>query len=775
MGRVYWAVFAMVGAAALSVGLVPAVAATATSQSGPSQRHAVSTAPERSMSWNAPTVIDPARGPLGDVSCASASFCAAIDATGNVVTYDGDAWSAPKNIGHGRPLDRVSCPTPTFCAVSVGRGKVITFNGTSWSAPMQVTTGDEASLWFLQCTSAAFCLGIDVDQQYVTFNGTTWSVPASVGSNLGFDDAYCVSASFCVAIVPGESGGKDASFAATFDGSTWSTPVLVDPTQDIFNVTCVSASFCVGYGASIGGAAVVTFNGSSWSGPTKVGDEGDTLGVSCSSASFCLAVGVYQGEVTAATFDGSTWTPTSGLEVGSFAFVIRPFCETASFCVAIGTTPTATGVNGFATTFNGSVWSAPATIDPSGQVASVSCVRPSFCATTDTDGYALTLDGSSWTSPDPVDLTRGGLSRVSCTSKSFCAAIDTGNALTFNGTSWSAPVSIDPRNELKTVSCVSRSFCLAEDAIGDVLRFNGLSWSAPRHVGYPFAGTQSLSCASTTFCVLAAGPDGHAEVFNGTTWQRGPVISSSPSNNAESDGASRVSCASRHFCLVVFAHGRVVRYNGSTWTTPRRLQLTTLGLYSLSCVSPSFCMLVGDHGFEARYNGTRWISHHPHYVVRSPVSCTSRSFCVTANPSAFRYDGSAWSAPVSGVFAGAVSCASSTFCVGVDAGFASMGGTTGEFRSPGRRQVRSGGGVNVSARLVDPNSGKPIGEASVALLACRSAVTCTYRSLRTLTTSPSGRVNAVERPKHDTSYEWFYLGTGDHPSAISGTENVIVT
>jgi Fe-S cluster biogenesis protein NfuA len=88
----------------------------------------------------------------------------------------------------------------------------------------------------------------------------------------------------------------------------------------------------------------------------------------------------------------------------------------------------AVDLSGNAVTFNGSSWSAPASIDPTAVLFSVSCPSASFCAAV--GDHAVTYDGSSWNTP--VDIDPNTLISVSCPLPSFCAAMDfEGNAVTY--------------------------------------------------------------------------------------------------------------------------------------------------------------------------------------------------------------------------------------------------------------------------------------------------------------------------------------------------------
>lgn len=59
-------------------------------------------------SWGTATPFDTASSDASQVSCASASLCAAIDQNGYAVVYTG-TWAAPDRLStHG--MDSISCP-----------------------------------------------------------------------------------------------------------------------------------------------------------------------------------------------------------------------------------------------------------------------------------------------------------------------------------------------------------------------------------------------------------------------------------------------------------------------------------------------------------------------------------------------------------------------------------------------------------------------------------------------------------------------------------------
>jgi hypothetical protein len=72
-------------------------------------------------------------GDLQAISCTSSHFCAAVDLSGNAVTYNGATWSSPSYVdpavhaSYG--LTGVSCPLASFCAAVDWEGNALTATG----------------------------------------------------------------------------------------------------------------------------------------------------------------------------------------------------------------------------------------------------------------------------------------------------------------------------------------------------------------------------------------------------------------------------------------------------------------------------------------------------------------------------------------------------------------------------------------------------------------------------------------------------------------------
>jgi hypothetical protein len=283
--------------------------------------------------WSGPTVIDNPNPPL-NVSCPSATFCAAVGVGGYGQTFNGSAWGAPTDIdpssnASGHTLTSVSCPSASFCAVVDLAGNAITFNGGSWGAPIPIDTG--GSLSAVACASASFCVAGDNSGNGFTYNGSTWSGPVVVNNTSNEESIggmACPSVSFCVAV--GQAGSVETS---TNGGTTWTAPILI-ASSDLTSVSCSSTTFCVA--VDTGGNAY-TYNGASWSAAAPIDTTngqfggGELWAVSCPSSSFCVAIDGFEDVLV---YNGSSWSAPQKLETGAILHS-GVSCASSSFCVAV--------------------------------------------------------------------------------------------------------------------------------------------------------------------------------------------------------------------------------------------------------------------------------------------------------------------------------------------------------------------------------------------------------------------------------------------------------
>ena len=379
--------------------------------------------------------------------------------------------------------------------------------------------------------------------------GLQWSAPADVGTAA----ISCPVAGTCVAV-------SAAGQSWTYTGGSWAAPVAI-PGNDPQAISCTSASFCVAVGYQTAtpptdAASLNIFDGTSWSAPTTFTEplptgatftSMDLWSVSCTSPSFCAAVG--NRVVTT-----SSGTATSSSAVGPFAV-----------------------------TYDGTSWSAPVTIEPSGSVQDVSCASPTFCVAASSTGTILTWDGTSWstTASLPVGVL-GIVGGVSCASPTFCvvgaavagSSLANGEVFVFDGRSWSAPTTVTSGTVaiLDSVTCPSATFCLAgADEGGLIASYDGTSWSAssidPSSTSNEVVN--GVSCASSTFCGVAT----DLGVSIGTTQppEAQPVVTSVTPPTGPAAGGAAVTITGTGF-----APGATVNFSGIPATGVTVVDTTTI-------------------------------------------------------------------------------------------------------------------------------------------------------------------------------------------------------
>jgi len=219
------------------------------------------------------------------VNCTTSNFCAIVGQdsgpTARTWIYNGSGFhqvDPPSNLGSGEGmLTNVSCVSATFCAAGgwyytgVGlnfRAFVSTFDGSNWTNSIlgQSFTGTLISETnSVSCVSSTFCAAVSQletagpDSRTFTsvFNGVSWSdQEIATGIDAG-NNAYalgisCIATNFCVtagATTP-TNGGPTVPFVSQFDGSTW-TDQLIGQTLPYAGsrsllgyVSCVPPGFC---------------------------------------------------------------------------------------------------------------------------------------------------------------------------------------------------------------------------------------------------------------------------------------------------------------------------------------------------------------------------------------------------------------------------------------------------------------------------------------------------------------------------------------------------
>ena len=383
-------------------------------------------------SWSA-TLGSKGRG-ISATSCPSVSFCVAVDNGGNIL-ISVDNWVTSRTRGvdanavmnNGFPvipsLTSVSCPTVSFCAAVDNSGQVLTYNGSTWSAPTIVGTVAGSSpvtlvpLTSVSCASPSFCVAVDGDQtdptsNIITYNGSTWNssrttvdvtenstTTVTVASG-GFPNIPTVTSGSPLVTVTGANIPANTTIWAYTAGANTMTLSLTATTSDTDTLT------------------FATFN------DQTIGLVGVPLtGVSCALATSSCQVVDSVGNVF--SYNGSTFPKSTNLNNQDLTSIS---CSSATDCVAVDNL-------GAYYTYSGGAWVTSATADTN-PITSVSCPNVSFCLDVDNNGSsARTTDpvlGLPWTPLTWVDndltqnpITHRWLTSISCTpDASQCAAVD---------------------------------------------------------------------------------------------------------------------------------------------------------------------------------------------------------------------------------------------------------------------------------------------------------------------------------------------------------------
>ena len=137
---------------------------------------------------------------LVDVSCASATFCLAVNLDGLSLAFDGTSWSAVPSAA-ARGTVSVSCPVASTCwpcpPWAPGPGS----REDAWSSPTVVPALQGAFASSLSCSSATRCTAVGLSGKATSWNGA-WSSPTPVFHDgyLATVDVSCAPTGPCVAV-----------------------------------------------------------------------------------------------------------------------------------------------------------------------------------------------------------------------------------------------------------------------------------------------------------------------------------------------------------------------------------------------------------------------------------------------------------------------------------------------------------------------------------------------------------------------------------------------
>jgi hypothetical protein len=290
---------------------------------------------------------------LSGVSCASASFCAAVgahfDSAGSQVSlmemWNGQSWRIAAS---PQIASSVSCVSAQFCE-AVGAGPVAEiWNGSSWQVQTRPGAGD-VTPQVVSCATVGFCMSADGFDQVDVWNGSAWSTGTAAPGFSVITSISCLSVSFCEVVGQGPSGQN----AAVWNGTSWTDQTTPGPSPNA--VSCTAATSCEAVGEIAGQSGQVSTFAESWDGaawtiqptPNPTSTQGSVLNaVSCTSATSCTAAGQYQSgnvanfgalQTLVEVWDGTTWSLESAPNPSPAHDLLSGVsCGASAVCTAVG-------------------------------------------------------------------------------------------------------------------------------------------------------------------------------------------------------------------------------------------------------------------------------------------------------------------------------------------------------------------------------------------------------------------------------------------------------
>lgn len=561
---------------------------------------------------------------LNAISVASSTDIWASANNGEILHYDGSAWSLHSDMGSPH-LHGIGMRTSSD-GWAVGQlGKIYHYNGSAWS--QNKDTGDD--VWFDIAALAANDVWVvgssdDVaedDGRIAHYNGTSWSytIPPSDHVMYGID---AVSATDIWAA--GKSGR-----IWHYNGSSWS--LQSDTGSETWNdITFISASDGWVVGKS---GKVAHWNGSAWSVST-VPSSADIKSLSAVSSSDIWAVG-QNGNVW--HYDGTAWS-SIGTAGSDTLNNVAMFDSRNGWGVGNNGRISVYGLfYDSSGTYNSSVidtvvpapvWSVASWVEMLTQGGNVTVATRT--------GATATPDGtwSSWSS----ELTAPNGSAITSPSARYLQY-----RMTFTrGEDPSESPRVDAMTiqynhatseDLHGIAAVSSSNAWAAGANGKIIHFDGNSW------------TENTDTGNETWYAIdflnqgdgwVGGNNGSIAHWNGSTWSESSVPSSADISALEIVASSDVWAAG--------LSGRIWHYDGASWTLHTDTGSQTWNAVGYASANDGW--VGGSSGSLAHWNGSTWTTStipSSDTIEAIDVISSSDVWASGQNGNIWHYNGSVWS------------------------------------------------------------------------------------------------------------------------------------
>lgn len=629
---------------------------------------------------------------LSAVSCTAAPICAA---GGYGVSISTDPTAATPTWSQSAPgvsVNGVSCASTSFCAAVDFYGRVLVSTDPTAGTPTWTTTSvDSTVLAAVSCGSASFCAAVDDTGNVLVSTDPTSATPTWTSTDIDPGRALgaisCESTSLCVALQSGNPAAGVALISTDPSAAspTWTAREIdANPSSpNLSAVSCPTASLCVAVDTA--GDAVITTDPSAASPTWRTIDiDGDQslVSVSCASASSCEAVDSHGNAVvlTNPASAAPTWQAASLADPGTAGAISCP----GGFCVvvdsdgnALATTTPAAGAPTWTTSW----------VDGSNPIAQTSCPSTSFCAAVDGDGNVLISTDPTTSTPTWATTNIDGaatMTGISCASASFCVAIDDfGNVListdpTDADPSWASSsiasggltavscpstalcvvtgsnelITTDPTNPHPTwrtdsvgfepdgISCPSTALCATFSFAGNLAFTTDPTAQSPSWTSTTTSDSRlvyGISCPSALMCAEAG--------LSGDVWYTTDPTAQSPDWTDDGGTAGElggISCPSVGFCVAAYdglagpgpGNGLVILNPASPnpTLTPSAIDAAAIDLPAISCASVSLCVAGGSDGRLIVGQGSGFPSAPVNTALPTIQGTAAKGVALTATP-----------------------------------------------------------------------------------------------------------------------------------------------
>jgi hypothetical protein len=198
---------------------------------------------------------------LRGVSCPTTTLCVAVDAVGDAFvssdpTGGTSAWTSAQ-IDTGRtsgcstaglacqpPLVGIDCPTATLCAAVDFSANLLTTTDPASATWQQTPTAPSGSLFGVSCPTASFCAAVDgAGQKVITFDPATPQTRVTHAVPDEVDGIWCASESLCLASA--QTGSGVSGLLGSTDPTAVSARWTLSPIGGVDAVACPAAELCI--------------------------------------------------------------------------------------------------------------------------------------------------------------------------------------------------------------------------------------------------------------------------------------------------------------------------------------------------------------------------------------------------------------------------------------------------------------------------------------------------------------------------------------------------